>query len=52
MKKTCKCKDTYPYKCSYCKNVAKAPKWLDIVYKGRMVDINAKGEIREKKKRK
>jgi hypothetical protein len=27
----------------------KAPKWLDIWYKGRMVEINGKGEIRAKK---
>lgn len=30
----------------------KAPEWLDIFYKGRMVEINGKGKIRPKRRKK
>lgn len=30
----------------------KAPKWLDIIWKGKLVQINSKGKIRAKRKKK
>ena len=48
----CKCEYTAPYICSYCINKSKAPKWVSIVWKGKMCEINAKGEIRVEKRKK
>jgi hypothetical protein len=48
---SCKCSYTAPYICSYCTNKAKAPKWLSIIWKNQMVEINSKGQIRPAKKR-
>jgi len=45
----CKCEFTAPYICSYCANRKRAPKWVSIIWKGKMVEINSKGKIRETK---
>jgi hypothetical protein len=46
----CKCEWTAPYTCSYCVNRKRAPKWVSIIWKGKMVDIGPGGKIRKSKK--
>lgn len=35
-----------------CTNVISETEWLDVVYKGKLVEINSRGKIREIKKQK
>lgn len=42
---------TSPYTFLLQKKVKKCPEWLSIIWKGKMVEINSKGKIREETKK-